>query len=89
MRKCFHILINKLFKKDLELLFGEGSHVVVNFVKYSTNHQSFLIDCTLHATDTNATSEVYPDGLLLLIEESWKYTGVETSISATLTLGDD
>lgn len=89
MRKCFHVLINKLFKKDLELLFGKGSHVVVNFVKYSTNHQSFLIDCTLHATDTNATSEVYPDGLLLLIEESWKYTGVETSISATLTLGCD
>jgi hypothetical protein len=89
MKKCLEVLLNKIFKKDLELLFGVGSRVVVNFVKYSTNHHSFIIDCTLHPTDSTMTAEVYPDGLLLLIEDSWVYTGIGEKISITVTLGDD
>ena len=83
------VLLNKVFKKDLDLMFGEESRVKVNFVKYSTNHHSFVVDCTLYPTDTELTSEIYPDGLLLLVTDSWVYTGIGEKISVTVSLGDD
>jgi len=89
MKRCMDVLLNKVFKKDLDVLFGKDSVVKVNFVKYSTNHHSFIVDCTLYPTDTDLTSEVYPDGLLLLVEDSWVYTGISEKISVTVSLGDD
>jgi hypothetical protein len=89
MRKCIEVLLNKIFRKDLCLLFGEDSRVRVNFVKYSTNHHSFIVDCTLYPTDIDKTTEVYPDGIIVLVEDSWKYTGISEKISVTVTLGDN
>jgi hypothetical protein len=81
MKKCLEVLLNKVFKKDLELLFGDGSRVTVNYVKYSTNNGTFIIDCKLFIQDIELSSEVYPDGLIMLAEESWKYMGFTQEIS--------
>jgi hypothetical protein len=81
MKKCLEILLNKIFKSDLELLFGVGSYVIVNYVKYSTNNHTFVVDCKLFINNIELTEGVYPDGLNLLTEESWKFMGIKQNIS--------
>lgn len=79
MRNCLTILLNIVFKKDLELLYGEGSIVEVNVVKPCTTTKEFLIDCTLKVGNPSYVEEVNIDGLTYLINESWKFTGSNRS----------
>ena len=37
-------LINAIFKKNLELLFGKDSYVTVNSIRYLTNTKTYIID---------------------------------------------
>ena len=75
MRNCLTILLNIVFKKDLELLYGEGTMVEINQCKYCTTTKDFLVDCTLKVGSIELFQETQLDGLSYLIEESWKYTG--------------
>ena len=75
MRNCMTVLLNIVFRKDLELLYGEGTIVEVNQCKYCTTTKDFLIDCTLKVGSVELFEETQLDGLKYLIEESWKYTG--------------
>jgi hypothetical protein len=86
MKKCLEILLNKIFKSDLELLFGLGSYVVVNYVKYSTNSGTFVVDCKLYINSIELTEDVYPTGINLLIEESWKFMGISQKIAIVTSI---
>lgn len=77
MRNCLTVLLNIVFKKDLELLYGNGTIVEVNRCKYCTTNKDFLIDCTLKVGSIELYEETKLDGLKYLVEESWKYTGLE------------
>ena len=77
MRNCLTILLNIVFKKDLELLYGEGTMVEINQCKYCTTTKNFLVDCTLKVGSIELFQETQLDGLTYLIEESWKYTGTD------------
>lgn len=68
-------------KSELELMFGEGSYVIINSCKYSTNNSSFVIDIKLMVSDIELTEEVYPDGLIILVEEAWKLMCIDTKIT--------
>ena len=46
MKRLLETLINKVFVEDLELMYGKGSHIKVNQVKYCTTNKHFLIDVT-------------------------------------------
>lgn len=86
MKKCLEVLLNKIFKKDLELLFGNGSIIHVNSCKYSTNNLTFVIDCKILVSDVKLTEKVYPDGLIILVEDSWKYMGFDEKISVITSI---
>lgn len=77
MRNCLTILLNIVFKKDLELLYGEGTMVEIKECKYCTTTKDFLVDCTLKVGSVELFQETQLDGLKYLLEESWKYTGVD------------
>lgn len=66
-----------MFKKDLELLYGMGTVVEINECKYCTTTKDFLINCTLKVGSVELFQETQLDGLKYLLEESWKYTGVD------------
>jgi hypothetical protein len=70
------VLLNSVFQKELELLYGKGSIVEINDFRYCTNNKNFSIDCTLKISDVNSYSDIDIDGLRFLIDESWKYTGM-------------
>ena len=86
MKRCIEILLNKVFNQDLELLFGKGSYVIVNYCKYSTNNLSFVVDCKVLVSDIDLSKDVYPDGLTLLVEESWKFIGFNEKISVITSI---
>lgn len=75
MKKGFWVLLNKVFKKDLELLYGVSSSVEIDYIIYSTNNKSTIISCKLFIGDTKLYEEVGQNGLNYLFEESWKYMG--------------
>jgi len=37
-------------------------------------------------SDVELTKEVYPDGLILLVEESWKFIGFNEKISVVTSI---
>lgn len=87
MKKCLEILLNKVFKKELEIFFGVGSYVEIHFVSYSTNAKSVVVDCKLFTGELELCSESYPEGLHYLLEECWKFTGIhDIPVSATTSL---
>jgi hypothetical protein len=40
-----------------------------------------VVDCKLFINSIELTEGVYPDGLNLLTEESWKFMGIKQNIS--------
>jgi hypothetical protein len=88
LRNALTILLNIVYKKELELLYGEGAVVEINNVQNCTNKKNFSIDCTLKITDINLFDESNVDGLKYLIEESWKFLGEDNSSLNLITTFD-
>jgi len=86
MKKAFEYFLNKLLKREIDLLFGENSTIVVNYIKYSTNNKSLTIDCKLLTTDPEMCVETYPVGLESLVLESWGWMGYQENIVLTHTI---
>jgi hypothetical protein len=75
MKKALSYLINKLFKEELETLYGNGTSVEVNEVIYSTNKRIYVINCKLYIGDVKLYEEIWESGLNFVLEECWKYMG--------------
>jgi len=75
MKKSISVITNKLFKEEIELLYGKGSHVKINNVTYSTNKKNYLIDCVLFISDLELYKESQIDGVKYIIENTWEHTG--------------
>lgn len=86
MKKCLLILLNSFFKKDLELLYGEGSRVDITEIKMCTTTKKYLINCKLYVTNIELYGEIGNDGIIHLIKESWVYTGFDDNIVVSLSL---
>jgi hypothetical protein len=86
MKRCLESIINKTFKRKLELMFGKDSYVIINYCKYSTTTRRFVIDCKVIVSDIELAGEVYPDGLILLVNESWVLMSINEKISIITTI---
>jgi hypothetical protein len=86
--KFFDLLLNRIYRRELSLLYGEGAKIIVNNVIYSTNNKSYVIDLKLYLGDTNYEdmNDLYYDGLNYLVEQSWKCSGIKKRISVIYTL---
>lgn len=80
MIKPFEVIINKGFRKQMDLLFGEGSKVEFTNINYVTNNKTLSIHVKLMVSDPEKCLDSYPAGLILLIEDSWKMFCVDTPI---------
>ena len=90
MRKMVEHLVNVIHKEELEMMFGVGSKITINKVKYITNQKKFLIESTLSPSikshenlneeKINDFISFYPDGVNLLLSESWKFIGLKENL---------
>jgi len=83
MINTFEYCLNELNKKEINSLFGVGSKIKVNYIKYSTNNKTLNIDCKLLTTDPKECEDTYPLGLELLVSDSWKWMGIKENITLT------
>jgi hypothetical protein len=89
MKKALEVLLNKVFKKDLELLYGEGCYVLINRIHFSEYQKKYMIDCKLmipKETVLEELNETYPDGLNYLMNESWKFMVVPENTQLMSTI---
>jgi len=77
MKKSLSTIINKCMKKDLELLYGEGSFLEITEIKKCTTNKKLLINCKLKLTNLEYFKETQSVGVEHLISESWDLTGLE------------
>ena len=59
MKKAMEILLNRVFKNDLEVLYGEGSYVIIKRIYFSEYHKLYIIDCVLMLSDDCPTDELH------------------------------
>jgi hypothetical protein len=86
MRKMLEHLINVTQKDEMELMFGKGSKIVIESISYSTNAKSYVIHSKVFATEIDVSVDVFPTGLNMLIDEGWKYSGINNDITKVNTL---
>lgn len=86
MKKSLQLLTNKLHEDVKYQLFGEGSKIVINSVKYLTTNKHYHIIVTLEPTDYQSTQEAYPLGVEYLVEEAWKFFGKDDILIITTSL---
>jgi hypothetical protein len=83
MKKALEILLNRIFKKDIELLYGDGCYVIVYRVYLSEYQKCYIVDCKLMIPTENKVddfNEIYPEGFKYIVNESWKYMAVTENI---------
>ena len=71
MKKGFFIYINKLFKDDLNILYGNGSYVDVENIIFSTNKKMYIISCKIYVGDLSLFEEVGANGIYYMFEDAW------------------
>lgn len=88
MKRELEAILNIVYKKDIESLFGTDSYIEVTDMKYSTNTKKYMLECKLYVSDIELFKESNVDGVKYLINESWKWTGSESVELALLTSVD-
>ena len=74
------ILLNQVLYDEMKHLFGNNYVVNVKSLKYSTNGDKYVLDCTLYTDDIELCNDAYPDGLIVMVDQSWKYMFMEKPI---------
>lgn len=74
------ILLNQVFYNEMKHLFGNNYVVNVKSLKYSTNSERYVLDCTLYTDDVELCNGTYPDGLILMVDQAWKFMFIEKPI---------
>jgi hypothetical protein len=75
MKKGIHHLVNKIYKSELELLYGVGSNVEIQNILFSTNKKIYVISCKLFIGDSKLYEEIGQDGLNFIFEKIWIFLG--------------
>ena len=87
MKEAIQLLINRMKKDELELLFGPNTKINVNFVNYLTNKKVYHIDCKLHIGVLNEEEFLflYPEAMNSIIYEVWNFIGNYEPLSIILS----
>lgn len=75
MKKLLEKYINRHYKEELKLLFGEDSYVKIENIIWSTNEKKYVVNSKLYVKEINDSIEAFPEGLDYLINEGWKIIG--------------
>lgn len=86
IKNFYERYLNKLYQKDIDILFGENSKIIIDDLGYSSNLKQIHMSAKLIPTNVDFAVEIFPDGLEMIIQESWKFTGIESDIVLTSSM---
>lgn len=81
MKKYLEFYVNYILRDESKYLFGEGSYINIDEIKFSTNNKTLIITCKLLTTDPKLCSETFPSGLEVLINEGLNFSGIDDKIT--------
>ena len=68
-------VINQSLKKDINLMFGEGSYISIDVLDYIRSKKCYLVHARLYITNIEEGMDLFPDGVNMLINLGWKVIG--------------
>ena len=71
MERILENLLNNINKKQVKLLFGDGSYFKIEKINWLTQQKCHQITLTLHCSDLELTKDAYPDGVEYLVRDAW------------------
>lgn len=77
MKKAFLSYINKLFKPELENLYGKNSFIEITQIIKTHQNQNYIINCKLFLSNLDFFKEVGDDGLKYLFHTIMQYMGLD------------
>jgi hypothetical protein len=86
MEKILERLVNHIERENIKLMFGEGSKIQIDSIGYSTNTKKFVIHTKVLATEIDDSIDVFPTGVNIIIEESWKLFAISGGIDIISSL---
>lgn len=86
IKEFYERYLNKLYQRDIAILFGENSKIIIDDIGYSTNLKQVHMSAKLIPTNMDFAVEIFPEGLEMIIQESWKFTGIESDIILTSSI---
>ena len=86
IKEFYERYLNKLYQRDIAILFGENSKIIIDNIGYSTNLKQVHMSAKLIPTNMDFALEIFPEGLEMIIQESWKFTGIESDIILTSSI---
>lgn len=72
----FLILLNKVYKQQLELLYGKNSSVDIDDLFFCNSKKTYIIKCKLNIGESKLFEETGEDGLNFLIYKSLTFMGI-------------
>lgn len=81
MKKYLEFYINYVLRNESKYLFGEGSYIEINDIKFSTNNKTLIITCKLNTPNPELCQETFPNGLEVLINEGLDISGVNDKVT--------
>ena len=86
MKTYFEKVVNKLYKRDIDTLFGENSKITITELNYSRGIKNIHISAKLIPTNPEFVVEVFPEGLEMIIQESWQFMGIDLDLMLTSSI---
>lgn len=86
MIKPLERIINKGFRRDMDLLFGDNSKVVISRMDFITSDKTISIHVKLYVTEVEKSMEVYPEGLRILVIDGWRMFCLDSPIHITTSI---
>ena len=86
MREYYEKYLNRIYKKDIDLLFGEGSEISITELSYSTSLKQIVVSAKLIPTNYDFAIEIFPEGLEMVIQELWKFMGIDLDLMLTSSI---
>ena len=74
-KKFLQRILDTKLKSTIKKTFGEKSYVKVSNISYVRSKDSHIINVTLYLDDVENSIDLYPDGLELIIKQSWDVIG--------------
>jgi hypothetical protein len=71
MERAIWLYLNKYYKEDLELLYGIGSYVEINYITECINKKIYIISSKLFVSDIKLYESAGEHGLNYLFEVAW------------------
>jgi hypothetical protein len=74
-RQLLQKVINHSLRGQLNLMFGEGSHISIDLLDYVRSKKCYLVHAKIYITNIEEGMLLYPDGVKMLINLGWKVMG--------------